>query len=68
MLKLPQDLLEAVRRCRARWLVTGCAGFIGCHLVETLLELDQEVVGVDNFSTGFQRNLDDVRAAVTPAR
>ncbi len=68
MLKLPQDLVEALAQRKARWLVTGCAGFIGCHLVETLLELNQDVVGVDNFSTGYQRNLDDVRAAVTPAR
>jgi UDP-N-acetylglucosamine/UDP-N-acetylgalactosamine 4-epimerase len=47
-----------------RWLVTGCAGFIGSNLVQRLLELGQTVVGLDNFSTGHQRNLDDVRAAV----
>ena len=48
------------------WLVTGCAGFIGSNLVEHLLKLDQTVVGVDNFSTGKRRNLDEVRSLVTP--
>lgn len=47
------------------WLVTGCAGFIGSHLVEALLKLNQQVTGLDNFSTGHQRNLDDVRGCVT---
>ena len=51
-----------------RWLVTGCAGFIGSHLVETLLKLDQTVVGLDNFATGYARNLDEIRDAVTPAQ
>lgn len=48
------------------WLVTGAAGFIGSHLVEKLLRLGQSVVGLDNFSTGSQRNLDDVKAALAP--
>ncbi|OGT98407.1 MAG: Vi polysaccharide biosynthesis protein VipB/TviC [Gammaproteobacteria bacterium RIFOXYB2_FULL_38_6] len=42
------------------WLVTGCAGFIGSNLLETLLNLNQKVVGLDNFSTGHQKNLDEV--------
>src|SRR3954465_15726430 len=50
------------------WLVTGAAGFIGSHLTETLLRLDQRVVGLDNFSTGKKRNLDEVKAAVPPAQ
>lgn len=41
-------------------LVTGAAGFIGSHLVEFLLKNNQHVVGLDNFSTGFQENLDEV--------
>jgi UDP-N-acetylglucosamine 4-epimerase len=48
-----------------RWLVTGVAGFIGSNLLETLLSLDQEVVGLDDFATGHQRNLDQVRSRVS---
>jgi UDP-N-acetylglucosamine 4-epimerase len=47
------------------WLVTGIAGFIGSNLLETLLKLNQRVVGLDNFSTGHQRNLDEVKTLVT---
>ena len=47
------------------WLITGVAGFIGSNLLETLLKLDQSVVGLDNFATGHQRNLDEVRSLVT---
>ncbi len=47
------------------WLVTGVAGFIGSNLLETLLKLDQRVVGLDNFATGHQRNLDEVRGLVS---
>jgi UDP-N-acetylglucosamine 4-epimerase len=46
------------------WLVTGAGGFIGSHLVETLLQHGQHVVGLDNFSTGHRRNLDDVQRIV----
>jgi UDP-N-acetylglucosamine/UDP-N-acetylgalactosamine 4-epimerase len=46
------------------WLVTGCAGFIGSNLLEQLLNLGQKVVGLDNFSTGKQRNLDEVQSLV----
>lgn len=48
------------------WLITGVAGFIGSNLLETLLDLNQKVVGLDNFSTGFQANLDEVRDRVSP--
>ncbi|MDB5824851.1 MAG: Vi polysaccharide biosynthesis protein VipB/TviC [Herminiimonas sp.] len=50
------------------WLITGCAGFIGSNLLESLLSLDQNVVGIDNFATGYQSNLDEVRALVGPVR
>ena len=59
-----QDLRQSPRK----WLVTGCAGFIGSNLLETLLGLDQTVVGLDNFATGHRRNLDEVRSAVEPAQ
>jgi len=47
-------------------MITGVAGFIGSNLLETLLKLDQNVIGIDNFVTGFQRNLDQVAESVTP--
>ena len=50
------------------WLITGVAGFIGSNLLETLLKLDQKVVGLDDFSTGHQHNLDEVQSLVTPAQ
>ena len=50
------------------WLVTGVAGFIGSNLLETLLKLNQRVVGLDNFATGHQCNLDEVQTLVTAAQ
>lgn len=47
-----------------RWLVTGVAGFIGSHLLETLLSLGQHVRGLDNFMTGHRHNLEQVQASV----
>lgn len=47
------------------WLITGVAGFIGSNLLETLLKLDQRVIGLDNFATGHQHNLDEVRRLVS---
>ena len=65
----PTAYERAQERLRAEpktWLVTGVAGFIGSNLLEALLKLDQRVVGLDNFATGFQRNLDEVHTLVTP--
>lgn len=50
------------------WAITGVAGFIGSNLLETLLKLDQRVVGLDNFATGHQHNLDEVQSLVTPGQ
>lgn len=55
------DLIRAQQR---RWLVTGSAGFIGSHLLETLLRAGQRVTSLDNFATGHQVNLDEVRLLV----
>jgi UDP-N-acetylglucosamine 4-epimerase len=49
-------------------LITGAAGFIGSNLVEALLRQNHHVTGLDNFSTGHQRNLDEVQTRVTPAQ
>ncbi|WP_438978923.1 NAD-dependent epimerase/dehydratase family protein [Polynucleobacter sp.] len=48
------------------WLVTGVAGFVGSNLLEALLNLNQRVVGLDNFATGHRYNLSQVEALVTP--
>jgi len=58
------EIQASLRRTPRRWLVTGVAGFIGSHLLESLLDLGQNVVGVDNFSTGHRRNLDHVASRV----
>ena len=51
-----------------RWAITGVAGFIGSHLLQRLLSADQEVIGLDSFTTGSPANLADVRSVVTPAQ
>lgn len=48
-----------------RFLITGVAGFIGSNLLETLLKQNQYVVGLDNFSTGHKKNLDEVQNLVS---
>lgn len=58
-------LQQRLKAAPKTWLVTGVAGFIGSNLLEVLLKLDQRVVGLDNFSTGYQLNLDEVKKLVT---
>jgi UDP-N-acetylglucosamine 4-epimerase len=60
-----EELTAYLQNNQSTWLVTGAAGFIGSNLVETLLKLNQKVVGLDNFSTGYQHNLDEVKSLVT---
>lgn len=59
------ELLTELPQHPRVWLVTGVAGFIGSNLLEALLRLDQKVVGLDNFATGFMRNLEEVQSLVT---
>lgn len=61
-----QNLLSVLSQQPKIWLVTGVAGFIGSNLLETLLKLDQYVVGLDSFATGHQHNLDEVQGLVMP--
>ena len=56
-----EQLQEHLKDNQSTWLVTGVAGFIGSNVLESLLLLDQNVVGLDNFATGHQFNLDDVK-------
>ena len=58
------DLISQLRASPRRWLVTGVAGFIGSNLLGTLLDAGQTVRGLDNFSTGKTKNLDQVRKSV----
>ena len=60
-----QQVCENLQATPKTWLVTGVAGFIGSNLLETLLKLNQTVVGLDNFATGHQHNLDEVQSLVT---
>lgn len=63
---ISSDLADRLSAGASRWLVTGAAGFIGSNLVETLLSNGQEVTGLDNFSTGHRKNLEEVKRAVAP--
>lgn len=59
-----EEARESLEHAPKSWLVTGAAGFIGSNLVETLLRLGQNVVGLDNFATGHRRNLADIEASL----
>lgn len=64
MIKLEEVKAQLVAEPKV-WLITGVAGFIGSNLLETLLELNQKIIGLDNFATGHQYNLDEVQSLVT---
>lgn len=68
LMTLYEQIQAELSQAPKTWLVTGVAGFIGSHLLETLLKLNQRVVGLDNFASGYQRNLDEVQTLVTPAQ
>ncbi len=57
-----ERICEQLKNEPKTWLITGVAGFIGSNLLEKLLKLNQRVVGLDNFATGHQVNLDEVRS------
>jgi len=61
-----ESIKQTLIKSPEKWLITGVAGFIGSNLLEALLKLNQTVVGLDNFSTGYQHNLDQAENAVTP--
>ena len=67
-MKRYEQLQAELRQAPKTWLVTGVAGFIGSNLLEALIKLDQRVVGLDNFATGYQHNLDEVQSLVTAAQ
>ncbi len=53
-----EEIQDELKSSPRTWLITGVAGFIGSNLLEKLLLLNQKVVGIDNFETGYQHNLD----------
>jgi len=59
------EIKSQIQKSPKKWLVTGVAGFIGSNLLETLLQLNQTVVGLDSFATGHQHNLDEVQSQVS---
>lgn len=59
-----QHVLQHLENHQSHWLVTGVAGFIGSNLLEALLKRNQKVTGLDNFSTGYRHNLEQVRELV----
>lgn len=65
-MKRYEQLLQDLPKTQKTWLITGVAGFIGSNLLETLLKLNQRIIGLDNFATGHQHNLDEVQSLVSP--
>ena len=63
-----QNVLREMESAPSTWLVTGVAGFIGSNLLQSLLMHGQHVVGLDNFLTGYRKNLDMVAGLVGPER
>ena len=64
-MKKYRELERKLIKSPKTWLVTGVAGFIGSNILEKLLKLNQRVVGLDNFSTGSQKNLSQTKSALS---
>src|SRR5690349_19337401 len=60
------EIQQYLKTHQHHWLITGVAGFIGSNLLEALLKLNQRVTGLDDFSTGYRHNLDQVEELVGP--
>jgi UDP-N-acetylglucosamine/UDP-N-acetylgalactosamine 4-epimerase len=63
-----ENLKKHLTKSQHVWLITGVAGFIGSNLMQALLELNQKVIGLDDFSTGHQKNIDDVLATTDASK
>ena len=63
-----QKKCEKLKKNPQTWLVTGVAGFIGSNILEKLLQLNQNVIGLDNLSTGYMHNLDEVKLYVSESQ
>ena len=63
-----QEKCENLKVNPKKWLITGVAGFIGSHILEKLLELNQSVIGLDNLSTGYSHNLKEVKLKVSDSQ
>ena len=63
-----EQKISIIKESPKYWLVTGAAGFIGSNLIEFLLLSNQKVVGLDNFSTGHSKNLDEIRSIVSKSQ
>ena len=61
-----ETLKAQLQQKSSTWVITGVAGFIGSNLLEALLKLNQKVVGLDNYATGYQHNLELVKQVVSP--
>ena len=60
------EIVNSLKKTPKTWVITGVAGFIGSNLLESLLSMNQHVVGIDNFLTGHQKNIEDVKKIVKP--
>lgn len=60
-----EKIKKKLKKTKFTWLITGVAGFIGSNLLETLLHLNQSVIGVDNFTSGTKKNLLDVKKNIS---